>query len=271
MIELRLLGSIQLVDHDGNEVRAVLAQPRRLMLLAHLAIRSRHGAERRDSLLGMFWPESDAGHARAALRNAIHFLRHALGAEVVHSRGREELRVGPERLWCDAVVFEELLNEGRREEALELYRGDLLAGFFLTATPLFERWLEAERRRLQCRAAEVATALAEEAVRAGRLHLAAQLMRRSLNLSPTDERAARRLITLLWRTGDRTGSMRAYKEFKDRLAGEFDLGPDHETEGLVAALRAGGSALLTTTETQMSLSNATSEVAPGAGSSISEW
>lgn len=242
MIELRLLGSVQLLDDERHELRALLAQPRRIKLLAYLAIRSRYGSVRRDTLLGVFWPESDASHARAALRNGIHFLRQSLGRDVIDSRGRQELRVLPERLWCDAVSFDELLNQGRREEALELYRGDLLTGFF-AATPPFERWLEGERLRLQRRAIAVAIELAEEAERTGRLELAAQYARRSLSLSPTDERSVRRLITLLWRTGDRTGSLRTYREFTARLARDFELMPDRETDLLVAALRADASAV----------------------------
>lgn len=37
MVRFRLLGRIDLRDDDGNEGRSVLAQPKRLALLAYLA------------------------------------------------------------------------------------------------------------------------------------------------------------------------------------------------------------------------------------------
>ena len=37
-------------------------------------------------------------------------------------------------------------------EALELYRGPFLPGFFVADAPEFERWMEEERARLRARA-----------------------------------------------------------------------------------------------------------------------
>lgn len=236
MIDFRILGAIDLRNDDGAEVRSVLAQPRRVALLAYLALRSAQEVERRDSLLGVFWPESDATRARGALRNAVHFLRRSLGADAIESRTGDELRVDPDRVRCDAVEFLRLLEEGRREEALELYRGDLLEGFFISGAPGFERWLDAERRSLRRRAAEAADALVEVAEAEGRVGLAAQHARRAVTISPEDERAARRLISLLWRTGDRTGALQAYEELVSRLS-TYEVGPSPETRELVEGLR----------------------------------
>src|SRR2546428_8452877 len=91
MIEFRMLGTLSLTDAAGREVRSLLAQPRRLALLAFLAAASPRGVHRRDSLLALFWPELDQQHARAALREALHVLRAALGGEALTSRGDEEI------------------------------------------------------------------------------------------------------------------------------------------------------------------------------------
>ena len=74
MIELHTLGALDLRAVDGQEVRAVLQQPKRLALLAYLAADAPRRFHRRDSLLALFWPDLDQGHARAALRRALHFL-----------------------------------------------------------------------------------------------------------------------------------------------------------------------------------------------------
>jgi DNA-binding SARP family transcriptional activator len=72
MIRFRILGGLDLRDHDGHELRAILAQPRRLGLLAYIAIAGRHGFARRDQTLALFWPEQDSEHARAALNRALY-------------------------------------------------------------------------------------------------------------------------------------------------------------------------------------------------------
>lgn len=238
LIELRVLGPIDLRDDQGSEIRPILAQPRRLALLAYLALRGPRGPERRDTLLGLFWPESDAAHARGALRNALHFLRRFMGTDTIQSRAEEELLVNSGSVRCDAVEFERLLDEDRCAEALELYRGPLLEGFFIAEAPDFEIWLGEERERLRRRAIDAASRLANAAETAGHLALAAHYARRALALSQDDEVEARRLITLLWRGGDRRAALHAYEEFAGRLATAYDLEPAPETVMLVQRLRA---------------------------------
>src|SRR2546426_2417448 len=66
MIRFRMLGGVSLTAADGHEVRSLLAQPRRLALLAYLAAATPRDFQRRDSLVALFWPELDQKHARAA-------------------------------------------------------------------------------------------------------------------------------------------------------------------------------------------------------------
>jgi hypothetical protein len=145
MIRFRTLGSLDLARSDGPELRAVLAQPKRLALLTYLAVARPRGYHRRDRLLAMFWPESDAERARAALSRAIYFLRRQLGDGIIVNRGDEEIAVNADRFWCDAAAFEDYLERGLSSEALECYRGDLLPGFFTSDANGFEEWLEIER------------------------------------------------------------------------------------------------------------------------------
>src|SRR5690349_25016054 len=106
MIELRLIGRVSLTGVQGREVRNLLRQPRRLALLAYLAAATPRGFHRRDSLLALFWPELDQEHARAALRQALHVVRDALGADVIVTRGDEEVGLDFHRSACDGVVFD---------------------------------------------------------------------------------------------------------------------------------------------------------------------
>jgi len=238
MIELRMLGRLSLTGADGREVRGLLGQPRRLALLAYLAAASPQGFHRRDTLLALFWPELDQEHARAALRQALHVVRDALGGDAVTSRGDEEIGLDFAQVSCDVAAFERTLRIGQLEEALDLYRGPLLEGFFISDAPEFERWLETERARLQQAAAGAARALAERSESDDDLTRAVRWTRRSIELAPSDEGLVRSLIALLDRQGDRAGALEAYEVFARRVAAEYDAEPAAETRALVAAVRA---------------------------------
>ncbi|HEV8355257.1 MAG TPA: hypothetical protein VGQ17_00650, partial [Gemmatimonadales bacterium] len=137
MLELRTLGVVDLRTAAGREVRAVVQQPKRFALLAWLALAAPGRFVRRDTLLGLFWPELDEEHARGALRRSLYFLRRALGGrdEVLIGRGEEEVGVAAELLWCDAVAFREAVKAGDPAGALALYQGDLLEGFYVAGAP----------------------------------------------------------------------------------------------------------------------------------------
>jgi len=237
VIEFRTLGTLDLRRADGTALHSLLAQPKRVALLAYLCIAKPRGFHRRDTLLGLFWPDADQAHARASLRNALHVLRHSLGESGLQSRGDEEISVNFDAIWCDSVAFDDSVVSEDVDGALELYRGDLLTGFFLDETPAFERWLAGERTRLRFSAARAAR-LAAERREAEHQHTdAVKVARRAVELADTDERAVRALIELLARLGDRAGALHAYQSFEQQLAAEFDAEPSAETRSVVERLR----------------------------------
>jgi DNA-binding SARP family transcriptional activator/TolB-like protein len=238
LIQFHTLGTLDLRGSDGREVRAVLQQPKRLGLLAYLAVASPRRFHRRDTLLALFWPELDQEHARAALRRALYFLRAELGPDVVSGRGDDEVGVPMQALWCDATALDRASDEGESERAVALYRGPLLEGLYVAgAAPEYQEWLDRERSRLRGRAAAAARSLVDRAEADGRLTDAARWCRRALDLGPDDEAVLRRLLTLLDRTGDRSAALRAYGEFSRRMAQEFELQPSVETRRVVDLIR----------------------------------
>ena len=237
LVELRILGGLNLLGAGGRELSSVLAQPKRVALLAYLAAATPRRLHRRDSLLALFWPELDQEHARAALRQALHGLRHALGDGVLVTRGDEDIGLDAERIRCDVVEFARAAEVGRLADALDLYRGDLLEGFFIRGAPEFEQWLEDERARLKAVALRSATQLAERTEGHGDLAEAAQWSRRALRIAPLDEPALRRLMKTLDRLGDRAGALEAYETFANRLTAELEADPAPETRALAGAVR----------------------------------
>jgi serine/threonine-protein kinase len=238
MIELRTLGSLVLRAPNGEDLQSVLAQPKRVALLAFLAIARPRGFHRRDTLLALLWPEQDGRHARWALNQALRHLRNALGKEVVPSRGDEEVGVDPRALRCDAVEFEAAIQADDPARALELYQGDLLDGLHVSGCDGFERWLEEERVWLRRRAAQAAAALARREEDRGEPVAATLWARRACALAPEDEGEVRNLIGLLDRTGDRAGAVRVYEEFARWLRVEYEVDPAPETIAAIEAVRA---------------------------------
>lgn len=234
MIAFRLLGPPVLTGPDGASLDAVLQQPKRLAVLAFIAASDPPGPVRRDVLLATFWPETDESRARASLRRALHFLRRAVGDALV-SRG-DTVFVDPALFWCDVRAFREAAAAGRFDEALTLYRGDLLEGFFVPSAPDVERWMDDERRRLRAQAADLARRWAEQAGERGAWDDAVRRARRAAALAPDDEGTFRILLTALLESGDRAGALKEYDRFVVRLREDLGLDPSPETEALAAAI-----------------------------------
>jgi DNA-binding SARP family transcriptional activator len=236
MIELRVLGSLTLRASDGKNFEALVRQSKRMALLVYLAVAMPRGFHRRDRLLALFWPELADARARGALNQALYVLRTMLGEDAILTRGDSEVGLNTDRVTCDAVAFETALDE-RPDDALALYRGDLLDGFFVSDAPAFEQWLETERARLRQRASEGAWSVAEKHADAGRAVDAARWARRASQFSQGDEAVARRLMTFLHRIGDRAAAVRSYEAFAWQLGKEYELEPSSETQALAMALR----------------------------------
>jgi len=239
MLRLRTFGSVDLQGPDDRDLRSVLAQPKRLALLIYLAVARPSGVHRRDELLALFWPDLDDARARDALNQALRFLRQALGPDTFVRRGGEDIGVDPAVLWCDSAAFQSALDEGRPAEAMELYQGDFLQGFFIEEGGGFEEWMDRERSALRESAARGARQLAEEHASGGALTLAIDWGRRALELAPDDERALRRLLRLHDKAGDRAGAFRLYDAFVRRFEEEFGCAPAPETKALAERLKAG--------------------------------
>ncbi len=236
-IKLQTLGGLELRDSQGRELRVIFAAPKRAALLTYLAIAIPRGFHRRDKLLALLWPELDQEHARGALRQTLHLIRRSMTDGALLAEGDDKIALDRDVFWCDAVAFERLLDEGRLEEALALYQGDLLEAFHLSGCVEFERWLEDERRRLKQLAAEAAWSLAQQAVAEGRTAPAALWGRRALAFSPYDEAVLQRLIELLDRVGDRAGAIREYQAFATRLQQDYEAEPAPETTALIESVR----------------------------------
>jgi DNA-binding SARP family transcriptional activator len=217
-------------------VKAALLHPKRLALLAYLCASPLLQLVRRDTLVGLLWPEQDEAHACGALRQELYQLRRALGAGVLRGDRADAVGIDTQRLWCDVCAFESALDSGRRLEALELWHGEFLPGLHVKGEG-FQRWLDQERDRLRRRAADAARLLAAEAEQSDDGPAAIRWARRLTALAPYDETAWQHLIAQLDRQGDRAGALRAYDDLVAWLASEIGVEPSPETRLIVEQVR----------------------------------
>lgn len=236
MIKLRVLGASDLRGADDTTIDAVLAQPKGFALLAFLAVAVPHGFHRRDTLLALLWPELDQTRARNALSQALHRLRRELGASAIVVRGDDEVALSDDVV-CDVRAFDQAIAARTFEDAVALYGGDLLPGFFVSNAPEFGRWLDDERIRRKARASDAAWTLAEDAARHGNRVAATAHAHWAAALTPDDEGALRRLVALLDALEDRAGALRAYDAFARQLMTDYQAEPSPETQRLILSVR----------------------------------
>lgn len=221
---------------DDSEIRAL--QPKRAAVLSYLVAARPGPLHRRDTLLAMFWPEHDADRGRNALSKVIHHLRRSLPPETIVTQG-DQIGVARERLWCDVTAFEQALEGGRTEEALALYRGDLLQGFHIPGAPDFDHWSDVERARLRRMAVASAWDVASEAEVAGDGARATKFARQAVEWAPRDESGFRRLLALLQSRGNRAEALEAFDTFARELRRDYGVDPSGPTLELVEAIRDG--------------------------------
>jgi DNA-binding SARP family transcriptional activator/TolB-like protein len=240
MIELTLLGLQTVRGSDGRELGPLVAQPKRFALLAYLAIAGGAGHHRRDTLTAMFWPELDQFAARRALRNTLYHLREAIGDGVLITRGDDAVAIDPAQLTCDVTRLNAAVTDGRFEEAVDYYRGELLAGVhFPSAGEGFEDWLSRERARTVALVLRALHALVERDEAAANYTAALHWAQRAGTLAPDDESWLRRSMTLLDAGDDRGSALRLYEGYERRLAAEFNSKPTAESAALAARIRGG--------------------------------
>ena len=136
---------------------------------------------------------------------------------------------------CNAVV--DPAGQLLLEEAVALYRADLLAGFNLRDAPEFENWLSLERETLRRAVTSALEMLVQLHAAHGSYGPALDFAHRWLALEPEEERAHRTLIDLYLRSGDPAAARRQYELCTRVLAEEIGVPPSEETQLLAHRIR----------------------------------
>jgi DNA-binding SARP family transcriptional activator len=233
ILRLRTFGGMG-IEQTSGRFDASIAQRRKLALLTLLAA-SRDGITR-DRIVGLLWSECDEGRARHTLSQLVHALRRAVHERVIVGSGMS-LRLDAAIVSSDLADFEAAIAREDYAEAVRLYRGSFLDGFYLNGCPEFERWVE-DRRAVLARQAE--KAIETLATRAGASGDARQAAEWWLNLSalrPLDSRITLGLMQATVAAGDH-GTALSYARAHERLLrSELDVAPAPALTAYAASLR----------------------------------
>ena len=256
-LTLLLLGPPQMLV-NGEAVMGLKAE-KALVLLAYLAVEA-HRPHRRSTLATLLWPDQPEKQALQNLRQALSRLRHAIGdqeAEPPH------LLTDPQTIqfnrhsdyWLDVATFKTLLDNTQHHrhrrleacltcvsqlaQAVEYYRGDLLANLHPAGSLPLDEWLLIQREQLGQQACAALHALAGAHLSRGEPKAARQYARRLLHLDPWNEAAQQLLLRALTFSDGRNAALQHYRAFRQALADELGLEPEDETLALVEQIRAG--------------------------------
>ncbi|MCB0168094.1 MAG: tetratricopeptide repeat protein [Anaerolineae bacterium] len=210
-------------------------------LLYYLAVTGR--AQPRSVLAGLFWGDVAESQARRSLTMTVSNLRQLVGPYLLINR--ETIAIDPDSPhWLDVAAFDAGLTAAPiaptldpLQQAIDLYRGDFLAGFYIHDAPEFEQWTLVERARLRERVQQALHMLADRLDRQGDLPQAIDAMRRLIGLEPWREEAHRYLMLLLARNGQRSAALAQFEICRRVLADELDVEPGLETTELYEAIR----------------------------------
>jgi WD40 repeat protein/DNA-binding SARP family transcriptional activator len=247
---ITLLGNPS-VTLDGEPVTGFVSSKAQALVF-YLAATSQ--PETRESLAGLLWSDRSESAAKNSLRNALTNLRQLIGPylhithQTVALNREAPLNVDGERFTArlsgvqwdgTATVTPDPEDLIALKEAADLYRGDFLAGFYVTDAPLFEEWMLAEREYLR-RELEVAL---ERLVRGhsarGELKPAIAFAHRWLAVDPLREAAHRALMELYAWSGDRSAALQQYQICAQILAEELRVEPAERTQALHGRLLKG--------------------------------
>jgi DNA-binding SARP family transcriptional activator len=240
-VRIRLLGPVS-VEQDGRP--AMDLPSKALELLCFLLLR-RDRAHSREELAALLWPDASTALARKYLRQALWQLQSALTAELL-LLGTGWVRVDADAdWWLDVDAFERAWEASRDvvgaglsgtqahdlEEAVVLYRGDLIEGSY-------SDWCIYERDRLQLTYLAMLEKLMGYCDAHRRYPQGVAYGHRILRHDPAREVTHQQLMRLHYRAGDRTTALRQYERCVQALHRELGLAPAAGTVALRDQIRA---------------------------------
>lgn len=243
LLEIKLFGPVR-ISHDQWQTK--ISTTRAIQgLLAYLLLQ-RHRTHPREGLASLFWGDQNEDKARGCLNTTLWRLRTILEPSGV-AQGTYLIRdhsgnIGfnrESRYWLDIANFEEEIHRilkipyesiepeqvKKLENALQLYDGDLLEGFY-------DDWILREREKFRALYLNSLAYLMNYEKFHGGYEKALVYGHQILQTDPLREEIHRAIMHLHLEKGERARAVQQYKACCDVLQMELDIPPMEETRAL---------------------------------------
>ena len=238
-LTLKLLGKPQ-VGRGGAPVTGFISAKAQALLF-YLAVTGR--PHTREALAGLLWGHLAEPAAIKNLRNVLSNLRTLAGPHLLIAR--EEVAFSRDSAhWLDVEVFLSALADtsgkdlNALHEAVELYEGDFLEGFYVGEALAFEEWTLGRRSLLKSLVLQALQTLVVQNIERDDHGAGLRYAHRLLALEPWREETHRHAMTLLARSGQRSAALAQYELCRQVLAQELGVEPMPETTALYERLKA---------------------------------
>ena len=200
----------------------------------------------REVLVELLWPESLPSAGRNSLSKALSSLRQELeppgvpaGAVIIADRA--SVRLNSETVTTDVAQFESALQLAGRTrsrveqmqhlaDAVELYRGEFLLGYY-------EDWIPPEQRRLEDLFFQALCQLMAHLKEAGYMNRALDYAHQGVRVDPLREEVHHELMRLYIAAGQPSAALRQYHELEQILDEKLNTTPSAATRALLQEIR----------------------------------
>lgn len=235
------------IELDGNAIRP---QRRKVLaLLIYLAVTAKPHS--REVLTELLFPRQDRSRAQAGFRQVLSILKTTIGEDWL-AIDRFSVALPQQNVDTDLLTFRQLINRSYvlshrgseleaanlLTEAVRLYHGEFLSGFYLRDSPGFDDWQFFEQESIDQEYASSLEHLVEIHSARREYELAIKYGRSWLSLNPLDEGVHCYLMQLYSLAGQNSAARRQYEKCRTILRKELGETPSPDTERLLQKIQA---------------------------------
>lgn len=251
-LSLDLLGPVKLAVNAQLVESGLWAKS--LGLLAYLAEENRL-VHQREILAELLWPDKPKGAALTSLRQAISQLQKIIPSLNNYLHITSQTIQFRNECWkiLDTAQFNHLVNlcdqhvhmtrcgclqcAKRLEQAIDLYQGHFMSGFFIKGSSEFEAWLEMKRQIYHQIAISALADTAEYYLDQDQYDLAQQVTLRQIEMDSYCEIAHRQYMRSLMGSGQRAAAIKHFENFQKLLRTDLGVSPEPESILLYEQIR----------------------------------
>jgi predicted ATPase/DNA-binding SARP family transcriptional activator len=249
-LEITTLGGLS-IRCDGQPL-AALHSRKAEALLVYLAVTGR--PQSREVLAALLWEAFSQKRAMNNLRVVLSNLRKHLGDHLLITRDTAGMKPGRDYELDVAVLDRNLTVAGeferktgtldidtaaRIEQAVDLYNGEFLEGFFVENAMEFDAWMVVERERYHHIVMDGLGKLVRWELEQGEYTIGIRHASKWVQLEPLSEAAYRQIMRLLASSGQRSAALAQYEKCREVLANELGVEPETKTTTLYEQIRVG--------------------------------